>query len=78
VLTFARKQEAVAELKEKFDRVQSMFIADYRGLDVDAVNQLRKKLRAEGQGEYEYLRLHGRPRAGYGRDRDPRDAAEPR
>jgi large subunit ribosomal protein L10 len=57
VLTIARKKEAVAELREKFSRAKGIFVADYSGLDVEAVNQLRRKLRDEGRGEYEY-RVH--------------------
>ena len=54
MLTFAQKQEAVAELKDRFSRAKSVFVADYRGLDVQQVNQLRSKLRVEGDGDYEY------------------------
>jgi len=52
MLTYAKKQAAVAELKEKFDRANSVIAVDYRGLDVPAINELRGKLR-EG-GDYEY------------------------
>lgn len=54
MLTYAQKQQAVADFKEKFSRAKSVFVADYRGLDVDAVNTLRSRLRTEGQGEFEY------------------------
>jgi len=54
LLTFAQKKEAVAELQGKFERANSVIVADYRGLGVEAVNALRAKLRAEGGGEYEY------------------------
>jgi large subunit ribosomal protein L10 len=54
VLTYAQKQETVAELKDKFARAKSVFVADYRGLDVESINELRTRLRSEGQGEYEY------------------------
>jgi large subunit ribosomal protein L10 len=57
VLTIAQKKEAVAELRDKFARAKAIFVADYSGLDVEAVNQLRRNLRAEGNGEYEY-RVH--------------------
>jgi len=57
VLTIAQKKEAVAELRDKFARAKGIFVADYSGLDVEAVNQLRRKLRAEGGGDYEY-RVH--------------------
>ena len=52
MLTYAQKEEAVAALKEKFDRANSVIAVDYRGLDVPAINDLRSKLR-EG-GDYEY------------------------
>jgi large subunit ribosomal protein L10 len=54
VLTRAQKEEQVAELKEKFGRATSVYVADYRGVDVTAVNELRKRIRSEGAGEFEY------------------------
>jgi large subunit ribosomal protein L10 len=54
VLTLAEKKEAVAELRDKFARAKGIFVADYSGLDVEAVNQLRRGLREEGDGGYEY------------------------
>ena len=54
MLSRAQKEEQVAELKDKFSRATSVYVADYRGLDVDSVNALRKKIRAEGNGDYEY------------------------
>jgi large subunit ribosomal protein L10 len=54
VLTRAQKEQEVAELREKFARATSVFVADYRGLDVQAVHDLRKRLRGEGPGRYEY------------------------
>lgn len=54
MLTYAKKEEAVAELKEKFGRASSVILADYRGVDVESVNALRTKLHAEGQGDFEY------------------------
>jgi len=54
VLTSAEKKEAVAELRDKFARAKGIFVADYSGLDVEAVNQLRRNLRDEGDGDYEY------------------------
>jgi large subunit ribosomal protein L10 len=53
MLTRAQKEAAVAELKAKFSRANSVIIAEYRGLDVAAVDKLRAKLRADGKG-YEY------------------------
>ena len=57
MLTIAQKKEAVSELRDKFARAKGIFVADYSGLDVEAVNQLRRNLRAEGEGDYEY-RVH--------------------
>jgi large subunit ribosomal protein L10 len=54
MLTRAQKREAVAELQGKFARASSVFIADYRGLSVASVDSLRRKLRAEGKGDFEY------------------------
>jgi large subunit ribosomal protein L10 len=54
VLTIGQKKEAVAELREKFGRAKGIFVADYSGLDVEAVNELRRNLRTEGDGDYEY------------------------
>ena len=54
MLTRVRKEEKVVELKEKFSRATCVYIADYRGLDVESVNLLRRRVRQEGAGEYEY------------------------
>ncbi len=54
MLTYAKKQEAVAELKEKFEKASTIILADYRGIDVMSVNGLRSQLHTEGDGEYEY------------------------
>jgi large subunit ribosomal protein L10 len=54
VLTRARKEEKVAELREKIGRATCVYIADYRGLDVQTVNLLRRRVRQEGAGDYEY------------------------
>jgi large subunit ribosomal protein L10 len=56
VLNFAQKQEQVVELKQKLDRATSVIVADYRGLDVFAVNALRAKLRATGSCEYRVVK----------------------
>jgi hypothetical protein len=54
LLTRAQKTEQVGELKEKFSRATSVYVADFRGLDVQAMNSLRKRIRNEGRGDYEY------------------------
>jgi large subunit ribosomal protein L10 len=51
VLTRAQKEDQVSDLKQKFENATSVIVADYRGIDVQAVNELRSKLRA---GQYEY------------------------
>jgi large subunit ribosomal protein L10 len=52
MLTRAQKEEAVGELREKLSRATSVFVADYRGLSVRQIDQLRGKLREAGQYEY--------------------------
>lgn len=42
-----QKKEIVAELKERLERSQVAILADYKGLDVAAMNDLRRKLRAD-------------------------------
>ena len=54
MLTRAQKQEKVAELHEKLGRATSVYLADYRGVSVEAVNRLRALVRREGRGAYEY------------------------
>jgi large subunit ribosomal protein L10 len=54
VLTRAQKEEQVADLKEKFGRASCVYVADFRGLDVEGANKLRGKIRSEGSGEFEY------------------------
>ena len=54
MLTRAQKEEQVAEFKEKFERATCVYLADYRGVDVQSVNQLRSRIHKEGEGHYEY------------------------
>lgn len=49
------KAELVAELAGKLASAKATFIADYRGLSVDEVNDLRGKLRAAGV-EYQVVK----------------------
>lgn len=56
MLTFTQKQEQVAELHDKLGRASSVIVADYRGLDVTRVNDLRAKLRAAGECEYRVVK----------------------
>ena len=54
MLTRTQKEGEVAELQQRFRRAKSVFVAEYRGLSVAAVDALRAKLRAEGKGDFEY------------------------
>jgi large subunit ribosomal protein L10 len=54
LLTRAQKHEKVAEIHEKLGRATSVYLADYRGVTVEAVNRLRSRIRREGGGAYEY------------------------
>ena len=54
MLTRAQKEEQVAELQDKLGRAKSVYIADYRGVSVDAVNALRSRIHKEGEGDFEY------------------------
>jgi large subunit ribosomal protein L10 len=54
LLTRAQKQEKVVELHEKLERATCVYLADYRGVTVEAVNRLRSRVRREGRGAYEY------------------------
>jgi large subunit ribosomal protein L10 len=54
VLTRTQKEEQIAELNEKFSRAKSVYVADYRGLNVAAANRLRRRIRKEGAGDFEY------------------------
>lgn len=54
MLTRVQKEAKVVELHEKLGRASSVYLADYRGVTVEAVNRLRGRIRREGQGAYEY------------------------
>ena len=54
MLTRAQKTEQVDDLKQKFARATSVYVADFRGLDVQSLNKLRRRIRSEGRGSYEY------------------------
>ena len=43
MLTRTQKEEQVADLRDRFGRATSVFVADYRGLSVDKANVLRAK-----------------------------------
>ena len=42
------KKQVVEEIKEKFSKAQSAIIVDYRGLKVEEVTELRRKMREAG------------------------------
>ncbi len=50
MLSRAQKEEQVADLRDRFGRATSVFVADYRGLGVDSTNELRSRLRSEDAG----------------------------
>ena len=54
MLTRAQKEEQVASLKDKFGRAAAVYVADYRGLTVSQVDDLRSKVYADGDGEHDY------------------------
>ncbi len=54
MLTREQKKDAVAELGDKFARATSVFVADYRGLDVGEQTELRGQLRGVEDAECEY------------------------
>ena len=54
MLTRAQKEERVAELEGMFARATCVYLADYRGVNVESVNQLRRRIRTEGGGDFEY------------------------
>ena len=54
MLTRTQKEEQVSELNEKFSRAKSVYVADYRGLNVAAADNLRQRIRQGGDGDFEY------------------------
>lgn len=54
MLTRSQKEVEVAELHDRFVRATSVFVAEYRGLDVASVDALRSKMRAAGADAFEY------------------------
>ena len=54
MLTRAQKEDQISLLKDKFSRAKCIYVVDYLGLDVDSVNQLRRRIRENEAGEYEY------------------------
>ena len=52
MLTRAQKEDQIVELRDKIGRATSVYVADYRGVGVDSVNTLRRRIRTEGDYEY--------------------------
>jgi large subunit ribosomal protein L10 len=53
-LTRQQKEDQVAELREKFGRATSVFVADYCGLGVSQMEALRGGLRESAESESEF------------------------
>ena len=51
MLNKSEKQKLVDELHQKFNESKIVILTDYKGLDVDAINALRRKL-TESNIEY--------------------------
>ena len=49
------KKRIVEDLHEKFSKSKVVILTDYKGLDVDSINDLRKKLR-ESQIQYQVVK----------------------
>ena len=54
MLTRQQKEDQVAELRDKFERATSVFVADYRGLAVTQLEALRGGLRQAEGSESEF------------------------
>ncbi len=50
------KVQAVADIREKLENAEAVFLTEYRGLSVKAVQDLRKALRDSG-GEYKVVKM---------------------
>jgi len=46
----------VGEFSEKFGRAVCVYVADYRGVDVDSVNELRREVHRGGDHEYRVVK----------------------
>lgn len=51
MVTLAKKQERVVDLKDQLSRAQLAVVSDYRGLTVKDMNDLRRRVQAAG-GDY--------------------------
>lgn len=50
-----QKEQIISEMTEKFSKANSFFLADFSGIDVNTINQLRKKFR-EANVEYRVVK----------------------
>ena len=50
------KVQAVADIREKLEGAEAVFLTEYRGLTVSAVQELRKSIRDSG-GEYKVVKM---------------------
>lgn len=64
------KKQIVEELKDRFDRSKVLIVTDYKGLDVESINDLRRKLR-EADVEYKVVKNTLLERAAEGTDVEP-------
>jgi large subunit ribosomal protein L10 len=55
LLTKIEKEETVKEVQQKLERSKAVVLADYRGLNVQEVTELRKRLREAGV-EYKVIK----------------------
>ncbi|MCP4345810.1 MAG: 50S ribosomal protein L10 [Desulfobacterales bacterium] len=69
-MNLEEKKEIVEELHEKFLKSQIVILTDYKGLDVDTINSLRRKLR-EADTEYRVVKNTLLVRASQGTDIAP-------
>lgn len=66
-MNISEKQNIVADLHERLAKSQIVILTDYKGLDVEAVTDLRKKLR-EADVEYQVVKNSLLARASEGTD----------
>jgi large subunit ribosomal protein L10 len=66
-LRIAQKQQIAEDLRDRFSKSAIIVLTDYKGLDVAAMNDLRRKLRAE-QIEYQVVKNTLLIRASEGND----------
>jgi len=54
-VNLADKKRIAQDLNERFTRAAVVIVTDYKGLDVDAINDLRRRLR-EAEVEYKVVK----------------------